>query len=337
MRYSVLLLTIFSIAVVAQTQTQNKPTNSFFDDSESKDLDPKSILIQGEVQDPGPVDFSSLPIRSVAIKEMGIENGIRAFKGAFFVNGYSLYDILNSRNFKKTSENTFSSPVDLYAVVENEKGEKAAFSWGEIYYRNSFDILISKTIQPINPARGKASYVLPQTPRLMCAGDLLNVRFINNPTRITVKSFHGSMPKEKPKDIYAPEMKIVTKTGSFTIGDVGSSVEKRTYPVVSYGHGMGFKGNENVSGFLLRDLIAANLTPTPAMLREWIAVASAKDGYRVVLSLSEIMNRSDNQDFLLLDKKDSLDNGRYTLFPAADFFADRDVRAIEKLELSGLE
>jgi hypothetical protein len=326
---------LFWISVLAHAQTRS--TNSLFDVSEIKTLAPKGILIQGEVQAPGPVDLSSLPIRSVAIKEMGVENGKRVFKGAFFVNGYALCDILNSKTFKKAPENTFSSPVDLYAVVENEKGDKAAFSWGEIYYRNSFDILITRTVQPIYPARAKASYALPEAPRLICAGDLLNVRFISNPTKITVKSYHGSMPKEKPKDIYSPELKIVSKAGTFTVGDVGSSVEKRTYSDVGYGHGMGFKGNENVSGYLLKDLIAANLTATPEMLREWIAVGSAKDGYRVVLSLSEIMNRSDNQDFLLLDKKNSPGGGRYTLYPAGDFFADRDVKAIEKLELSGLE
>jgi hypothetical protein len=336
MRYLTLLGMLFCLSVVAYAQTP-KPTNSFFDDSEMKAFDPKSIVIQGEVQDAGPVDLSSLPIRSVAIKEMGLENGQRVFKGAFFVSGYSLYDILNSKNFKKAPENTFPSPTDLYVVVENDKGEKAAFSWGEIYYRNSFDILITKTIQPINPARAKASYVLPDTPRLICAGDLVNARFISNPARITVKSYHGSMPKDKPKDIYSPELNVVSKTGSFKIGDIGSSVEKRTVSDVSYGHGMGFKGSENVTGYLLKDLISANLKPTPDMLREWIAVASAKDGYRVVISLSEIMNRGDNQDFLLMDKKDTPGSGRYHLYPAGDFFADRDVRAVEKLELFGLQ
>ena len=68
-----------------------------------------------------------------------------------------------------------------------------------------------------------------------------------------------------------------------------------------------------------------------------IAIGSAKDGYRVVLSLSEIMNRNDNEDFLLVDKKDTPGSGRYMLYPACDFFADRDVRAIEKLELFGLD
>jgi hypothetical protein len=335
MRYLKLCLMLFCLSAVTDAQTQTKSTNSLFDVYETKAFAAKSVLIQGEVQQPGPVDLSSLPIRSVAVKEMGIENGKRVFKGAFFVNGYALYDILSCKTFKKAPENTFSSPVDLYAVVENEKGEKAVFSWGEIFYRNSFDILITKTIQPINPARAKASYALPEASRLICAGDLLNVRFISNPTKITVKSYHGSMPKDKPKDIYSPELKIVSKAGTSTINNL--SVEKRTYSDVGYGHGMGFKGNENISGYLLKDVIAANLTPTPEMLRGWIAVGSAKDGYRVVLSLSEVLNRGDNQDFLLLDKKDSQGEGRYTLYPAGDFFADRDVKAIQKLELFGLD
>lgn len=51
------------------------------------------------------------------------------------------------------------------------------------------------------------------------------------------------------------------------------------------------------------------------------------------MSLSEIMNRSDNQDMLLIDKKDIAGEGRYLLYPAGDYFADRDVRAVEKIEL----
>jgi hypothetical protein len=329
-------LSLFLVLLLASVAAQAQ-TNSFFDDSEIKTYPPKSISVQGEVQSPGPVELSPLPVRSVAIKEMGLENGQRVFKGAFFVNGYALCDILTGKVFKKAPVNTFSPPVDLYIIVENDKGEKAVFSWGEIYYRNSFDILITKTIQPINPAHAKAAYLLPEAPRLVCATDLLNARFLSSPTKITVKSYHGPTPKDKPKDIYSQDLKLVTKTGAFTIGDIAASIEKRTYSDVGYGHGMGFKGNENVSGYLLKDLIAMNLKLSPEMLREWIAVGSAKDGYRVVLTLSEIMNRSDNQDVLLVDKKDSQGNGRYFLYPAADFFADRDVRSIEKLELLPLE
>ena len=327
------LLMLGLLSAVGYAQDLNQSTNSFFDGSETKTFALNSILIQGEVQDPGPVDLSSLPLRSVAIKELGIENGEQRFKGAFFVSGYSLYDILNGKKVKKSPENPFSPPVDLYAIVENDKGDHAVFSWGEIYYRNSFDILITQKVQPIYPARAKTIWGPPDVPRLVCAGDRLNVRFISNPSKITVLSFHGAVPKEKPQNIYSAEVRIVGKPGSFTITDITSSVEKRTYPDVGYGHGMGFKGAQNVSGYLLKDLIASNLKLSPDMLGKWIAVASAKDGYRSVMSLSEIMNRSDNQDMLLLDKKGSAGDGRYTLFPAGDFFADRDVKAVERIEL----
>jgi hypothetical protein len=333
MFHAKLILIGLLIATFVQAQTQPKSTSSYFDDSEMRNLAPKYIQIQGEMQNPGTVDLSGLPIRSVALKEMAIENGKQVFKGAFFVNGYSLYDILNTGNYKKSPGNTFSPAVDLYIVVENGEGERAAFSWGEIFYRNSFDILIAKTIQPIYPARTKASYLMPDAPRLVCAGDLFNARYINNPTKIIVKSRLGPMPKDKPENIYSPEVKVVAKAGGFAISEIGASIEKRNYSSVSYGHGMGFKGNEDIAGYLLKDLLAANLKPTPEMLREWLIVASAKDGYRVVYSLSEIMNRSDNQEFILVDQKDDPARGRYLIYPPDDFFVDRDVKAVEKLEL----
>jgi hypothetical protein len=337
MKTAAFFMIAFLMATTAQAQTAAKSTSSFFDDSDGRDLAPKSIVIAGEVQSPGVVELSSLPIRSIAVKEMGSENGKPVFRGAFFVNGYSLYDILNATNFKKVPENTFPSPVDMYVIVENGKGEKAAFSWGEIFYRNSFDILIAKTVQPINPARAKVSYPLPDGPRLICAGDLLNVRYLDNPTKITVRSWRGAVSKDKPKDIYAPELNVTGQSIHLRIADVQPAVEKRTYSDVGYGHGMGFKGNETVTGYLLKSVLAAGFKPTPEMLKEWIAVGSAKDGYRVVYSLSEIMNRIDNQDFLLLDKKDTPESGRFLIYPSGDFFADRDIRSAEKVELTRAE
>ena len=66
--------------------------------------------------------------------------------------------------------------------------------------------------------------------------------------------------------------------------------------------------------------------------RDGIAIVSAKDGYRCAFSLSEIVNRNDNLDFLLIDRKDVRDEGRYVLYASPDFFVDRDVKAIDKIE-----
>ncbi len=326
-------LALGAVAVFAQDVSQS--TNSFFDDSELKTYALTSISVEGEVENPGPVDLSGLALRSCPVKEVALENGRPEFKGAFFYAGYTLYDILNSKKVQKVKENSFSPPVDLFAVVENDKGEKAAFSWGEIYYsRDNFKILLSKSVQAVNPSRLKVTkWALPETPRMICANDFLNARFLSNPTKITVKSFRGVFATEKPKDIYAPEFTMVSGAISATIREVSASVEKRNYRDVGYGHGMGFKGISEVRGFTLKDVIQAQVKLTAEDSRDGIALVSAKDGYRCALSLSEIVNRNDNLDFLLIDRKDVRDEGRYVLYASPDFFVDRNVKAIEKIEI----
>jgi hypothetical protein len=327
------ILVLFACTALAQDSGQK--TNSFFDDSEAKTFAAKSILIEGEVENPGPVDLTSLPIRNCVVKEVVLENGKPEFKGAFYYIGHSLFDILNSKKVKKVAENAFSPSVDLYAIVENGKGEKAVFSWGEIFFsRDNFKILLSSSVQAINPSKlTSVRWQLPDEPRVICGNDLLNVRFLSNPTKITVVSYRGTFATEKPQNIYSPGFKIVSETKSVVVRDLGSSMEKRKYSNVGYGHGMGFKGIEELDGVMLKDVVQANVKVVPEDLRQGITVISAKDGYRSVFSMSEIANRSDNLDFLLIDKKGSQEEGRYTMFAAADFFVDRNVKAIEKMQI----
>jgi hypothetical protein len=332
-------ITLLLILIVATTIAQDRPqpTNNLFDDFELKAFAPGSIMVEGEVQNPGPVQLSGLPVQNIPIKAMSVEGAKTEFKGAYFVSGYSLCDILNLKTVKKVPENKFSPPVDLYAIVENDKGDKAAVSWGEIYYRDSHNILISSSIRAVNPARGATKWPLPTESQLICGNDLLNARTIGNPTKITIKSFRGSFPSEKPKDPYSPGFRILGKSGAVEIKDIDSAVEKRACGNVLYGHGMGFKEVLNVKGFVLKDLIESKTKTTSLDLRKTIAVVSAKDGYRVVFSLSELLNRNDYQDLLLVDKKDSSSDGRYLLIVTGDYFADRNVKSIEKIEMMEAE
>jgi hypothetical protein len=334
MSYGVVLM-----AALAIGQDANQKTNSFFDDSEARVFPLNTILVDGEVENPGPVDRGALPVRSRPVKEVTLEGGKPAFKGAFYYSGIALYDILDGKKVKKSADNNFSPFVDLYVVVQNDRGEQAAFSWGEIYYsRDNFAILLSKRVQAVNPSKmAVTKWPLPTSPRLVCANDLWNARFLTNPTKITVRSFRGTFASPKPTSIYSPEIAVVAGSKSFNVREIASSMEKRTYDNVGYGHGMGYKGIEEVKGILLKDILAANLKLLPEDLRQGIAVVSAKDGYRCVFSLSEIANRNDNLDFLLVDDKDSKQDGRFSLFAAPDFFVDRNVKAIEKIEIVRLK
>jgi hypothetical protein len=238
---------------------------------------------------------------------------------------------------KKANEKEFSPSTDLYVIVENEKGQRAVLSWGEIFYANeNFQQLISKSVKAINPSKLNAKWPLPTGPRLVCTDDLNNVRFISDPTKLTIKSFAGPFPAEKPQEMHSPGIKVVKKSHSFNVGEIGSSVPLRTYVSVGYGHGMGYKGVQSVAGYLLKDALNS-LRLDLNDSRESIAVVSAKDGYRAVFSISEIFNRNDNRDFLLVDQRESKKDGRYSLFVSPDFFVDRNVKAIDKIEIVRIE
>ncbi len=333
-----LLSSILVFTILNHSHARTEYLTNVSDSTGTRVFDIPSIRIAGEVEDTVLVDLSHLPLRSVRIKEVMLDDsGHQQFKGAFLCTGYSLYDILSTVKVKKLSQREFSPSTDLYVIVENDHGHRTVFSWGEIFYaKDNYGQLISKSVTPINPSKLKATWPLPEQSRLVCTHDLSNCRFLSTPSRIVVRSFAGSFQKEKPKDIYSPEISVINGAQSFCIREVASNVETRTYNSVGYGHGMGYKGVQNVTGNLLK-IALVGLKKNANDSRNSILVVSAKDGYRAVFSLSEIFNRNDNQDFLLVDQKDSKNDGRFSIFVAPDFFVDRNVKAIEKIELAKID
>jgi hypothetical protein len=70
-----------------------------------------------------------------------------------------------------------------------------------------------------------------------------------------------------------------------------------------------------------------------AALRHGYLVAVAVDGYRIAMSCSELFNRNDQAEFLLLDRGEGAEGGRYAIFPAADFFSDRALKAVNAIHI----
>lgn len=307
--------------------------NSFFERGPAKAYALKTVYVGGEVENPGPVDLSKLPLRGLAVKELALENGTPVFKGAYYFTGYSLYDILNFKPVKKVNSD-FSPETDLYVVVENDKGEKAVFSWGEIYYtRDNFNSLIPRDVRPVNPAKSGQTWPLPAAPRLICGGDLYNDRFIANPTKIMVKSAPGVFPGKKHAAAFSPELEIVYGGTTTAVSDPAAFSRGRGNLAASYGHGMGYKGLKSTEGFLLKDMLSKAGVKQQGAGSE-LVVISAKDGYRSSFSLAEILNRNDSEDFMVVDKgMDDEYDGRFALFVPADFFVDRNVRSIAKVEI----
>ncbi len=326
------VIILFAYAIVfAQEKTETSP--SFFDDSELKEYSLQSILVDGEVENPGSVDLQMLSTNGFPTKIVVYGKDKNKFVGSYFVSGYSLFDIINQKKVKKANEAEFKPAVDLYVIVENDKGEKVVFSWGELFYsKNNYRAVIVKTIRAINPSKMKMKWPLPETTVLVCGDDAFNFRSISNPTKITVKSFVGNYSKEKVKEIYTPEFSLISSDANVTVKGI-SGIEKRKFRGLGYGHGMGWKGTEEVEGLVLKDVMNKYFTVDEKQIASTILCASAKDGYRVTYSLSEIINRNDMNDFLLIEKNDSKEEGKYNLFATPDFFVDRNVRSVEKIEI----
>jgi hypothetical protein len=58
-----------------------------------------------------------------------------------------------------------------------------------------------------------------------------------------------------------------------------------------------------------------------------------QDGYRCTLSYSELFNRNDQQEFLLITTAKNEDGGMFRTFPAADFFSDRAIKSLSEIDL----
>jgi hypothetical protein len=315
-------------------------TNDFYDNAETHQLPAQALTIEGEISNPGIVDFSKLPLRSVIVKETLLaENGDK-FVGAYRYDGYALYDILNLVKLNKKNKEEFNPIIDLYVQVENDKGEKVNISWGEIYYPNHLqEIIIATQVMRIVPSKTNDLWPLPEVSKLVVSRDLITERNISNPLKITVKSYPKSFETVKGLkplfsstiDIYNENEKVETLTGY----PKGMQIEK--FNTIFYGRGRGIHSTQPFTGVLLKDVLGKNTTFDQKNIREGIFLIVAKDGYRGVFSFSEIMNRNDQAEVLLVCQPELTDDGIFRTFPACDFFSDRAIKGINAIYFSANE
>ena len=186
-------------------------TNNFYDNTETLQLPMVDLIIEGEISNPGKVDLSTLPLHSIIVKETLLDSaGSDKFTGAYRYDGYSLFDILNSRKIIKSNSEEFNPIIDLYIEIENRKGEKVVFSWGEIYYPNNLHkIIIAGSVSRIVPSKTKDLWPLPSTGKLVAGSDLISERNISDPVKITVRSFPKSFQVVKGMSpMYSSDIKL---------------------------------------------------------------------------------------------------------------------------------
>jgi len=126
-------------------------TNNFYDNTETFPLPVKYLIIEGEIANPGKVDFSELLAHSVIVKETLLDSASGdSFVGAYRYDGYSLFDILDKRILKKANSAEFNPIIDLYVEIENAGGQKVVFSWGESKIVAACDFFSDRAIKSVS-------------------------------------------------------------------------------------------------------------------------------------------------------------------------------------------
>ena len=312
-------------------------TNDFYDNVETYNLPVKDLVIEGEIANPGKVDFTNLPVHSVIVKETLLDSvGGDKFVGAYRYDGYSLFDILNKRILKKANISEFKPIIDLFVEIENEKGEKVVFSWGEIYYPNNLHkILIANGVARIVPSKTKELWPLPVESRIVAGSDLVTERNISSPVRITIKSYpHSFIVKQGLSPMYSSQIDIFNSSKKVAqIADLPVNSGNVTFNTIFYGRGKGIHSTTPFKGVLLKDLLLNEYPVSRNNLKSGIIGIIGKDGYRSAVSYSELFNRNDQQEFMLVKTKQEEDGGLFRIFAASDFFSDRAIKSVSEIHL----
>jgi hypothetical protein len=312
-------------------------TNNFYDNTTTHSLPVKDLVIEGEIANPGKVDFSVLPVHSVIVKETLLDSaGGDRFVGAYRYDGYSLFDILDKRILKKVNSDEFNPIIDLYVEIENEMGEKVVFSWGEIYYPNILhNIIIASAVSRIVPSKTKELWPLPVESKIVAGSDLITERNISSPVRIIVRSFPGSFTvKRNLSSLYSP--KIALYNYSEKVGVIDKAPDNAftvTFNTIFYGRGRGIHSTSPFTGVPLKDIIRKFYPVNREALQSGIMCIAAADGYRCAVSYSELFNRNDQKEFLLVRTAKGEDGGLFRIFPASDFFSDRAIKSVSEIHL----
>lgn len=311
--------------------------NSMYHQSDETAMQPNTLEVLGEVEETGVVDLTQFYKREVVLREAKLlDNGEYEFAGAYRYIGYSLFDLLHPFNHQKKNKEEFPPAIDLYVVVENDRGETVSLSWGEIFYTiNPHQILVATESAPLEPHKVEVEYPVEKQWKLVIASDLYSNRQLINPVKITVKSFDkkGYAIDRDLEPLYSPELVIsLADTFFIRLNELSAADRELEYHTIFYGMGMGHHPNPVWHGVSLHKVLSKHLGSYPvSWYRNGLVCFAGLDGYRTIYSFSELFNRADFSVPMLQITDELEDGGRYRIFNPTDFYADRSVKSLAEM------
>ncbi len=194
--------------------------------------------------------------------------------------------------------------------------------------------MIASGVSRIVPSKTKELWLLPSSSKIVAGSDLVTERNISDPVKITVKSIWKSFPVVKGMSpMYSKEFGLFE--GDKKLAQIAPEVEKDkiTFNTIFYGRGKGIHSTSPFTGLMLKDVIGKYYPLDRLNIQQGILCLVGKDGYRCAVSFSELFNRNDQQEFLLVRTKPDEDGGLFRIFSAADFFSDRAIKSVSEIHL----
>ncbi len=173
-------------------------------------------------------------------------------------------------------------------------------------------------------------------PKLILANDFYTDRSLEEITSIEVVDLKPVIKTQKMAKLHSPSLLVsgaVKK--SLTISDLSSYTHKEIL-TKQVGEGMGFHGLKWVEGVPLVDILKK---AGAEMDLSTVFLISAPDGYRSSVSFGELFLNPGGDRMLMADvvNHNPLDkDGKFFFIPPDDLAADRDVKAVEKIEVINL-
>lgn len=302
-----------------------------------------SLSITGTVKYPINLNTSDLTrFQTVNLQSNEIDTS-GEFYGVFNTQGVPLRHLLEICQIEK-EETGFRKPVDLAIVVTNASGKQVVLSWGEVFYKDPANVAIVFSATPVVPHLGAADAYAKKLnrtvhyPKLVIAGDRYSDRFLEGIVNIDVKSLKNNSPSRKMQKLYSPDFTIVSPSGGKMVVNDLSPYHRTEISAAIVGEGKGFRGVKSFRGVPLIDLL--NKAGVKPDMNNAVLV-SAPDGYRSLLSYGEISLSPHGRGIIVADQQEQgkalTIDGKFLVFMPDDLFVDREVRAVEKIEVISMK
>jgi DMSO/TMAO reductase YedYZ molybdopterin-dependent catalytic subunit len=314
-----------------------------------------TLTITGKVTNPLKLTIADLArFQSVEIQLNEVDRD-RQFHGIYLHQAVPLRTLLDMAEIT-TQDQPTKKGIELAVRVTGASGKQVVLSWGEIYYSTAAEYAIAFAAAPVKPVMTEArclkchgpeiyksaldQYERPaQLPKLLIRGDFYTDRCVEGITRIEVIDPYPKLKSDRSVKLESTKVQV---TGLVTKELTLSSL--KDYPSMEMwkkvvGLHMGYHGLHLYKGVSLAKVLEA--AGVGDELTKAVMI-SAPDGYRALFSFGELFQSFKGRRIMLAESVDGKllegqRGGKYRIIVPEELFDDRDVLAVDRIEIIDLK